>query len=252
MSARPLHAPAPAAAPAPAPPGRRARTAPARAAPAAALTARSLQELKSLRQQLAERRAQAEREVAEREAAARRAQAERHLFARAVGAVQPLRHHGKVLLPAAPPAAPLPRQRQADERAVLREALSDELDPGTLLDSDETLGFARPGVGPDVLRRLRRGEWTIQRQLDLHGLRTDAAREALGTFVREAHRAGLRCVRIIHGKGLGSPGGAPVLKGRVPRWLIQKSEVMAFVQARPTQGGDGAVVALLRPARHEA
>ncbi len=88
-----------------------------------------------------------------------------------------------------------------------------------------------------MTQRLRAGYWSIQRQLDLHGLRTDEAREALGEFVRLAHRTGLRCVRVVHGKGLGSPGKTPVLKSRVQRWLVQKKEVLAFVQARPAEGG---------------
>jgi DNA-nicking Smr family endonuclease len=96
-----------------------------------------------------------------------------------------------------------------------------------------------------VVRKLRRGNWSIQRQLDLHGLRREDAREALAVFIREAHRAGLRCVRVVHGKGLGSPGKAPVLKGKVQGWLIQKQEVLAFVQARPAEGGAGALVVLL-------
>jgi DNA-nicking Smr family endonuclease len=99
-----------------------------------------------------------------------------------------------------------------------------------------------------VVRKLREGRWSIQRQIDLHGLRIDEAREALGRFVRESHQHGLRCVRVVHGKGLGSPGRVPVLKGRVQRWLVQKNEVLAFVQARPADGGAGAMVVLLRPA----
>jgi DNA-nicking Smr family endonuclease len=81
----------------------------------------------------------------------------------------------------------------------------------------------------------------------LHGFRTEDAREALASFLREAVRQGLRCVRVVHGKGLGSPGKTPVLKGKVHSWLVQKDEVLAFVQARGDEGGAGAVVVLLRP-----
>jgi DNA-nicking Smr family endonuclease len=129
----------------------------------------------------------------------------------------------------------------------MREALSDAFDAETLLHTDEHLSYRHPGVGPDVVRKLRQGQWRIQAELDLHGSRTDEAREQLGAFVREAARLGLRCVRIIHGKGLGSPGKTPVLKSRVHSWLAQKTEVMAFVQARPAEGGAGALVVLLRP-----
>jgi DNA-nicking Smr family endonuclease len=132
----------------------------------------------------------------------------------------------------------------------MREALSDLFDAETLLHTDEHLSFRRPGVGPEVARKLRQGDWSLQAQIDLHGLRTDEARETLGHFIREAHKRGLRCVRVVHGKGLGSPGKTPVLKSRVHSWLAQKNEVMAFVQARPAEGGAGALVVLLRPSPH--
>ena len=98
------------------------------------------------------------------------------------------------------------------------------------------------------MRKLRRGVWATQAQLDLHGLRRDEARERLGAFLREAARAGFRCVRVIHGKGNGSPGREPVLKAKVKSWLVQKEEVIAFVQARASDGGNGALMVLLRPA----
>ena len=126
-------------------------------------------------------------------------------------------------------------------------SISDDFDVCTLLDTDDQLSYRRPGIGVDLTQRLRAGHWSIQRQLDLHGLRIDEAREALGQFIRQVHKAGLRCVRVVHGKGLGSPGKNPVLKSRVQRWLVQKSEVLAFVQARPMDGGAGALVVLLQP-----
>jgi DNA-nicking Smr family endonuclease len=86
----------------------------------------------------------------------------------------------------------------------------------------------------------------LQGQIDLHGMRSDEAREALGQFIREAGKRGWRCVRVVHGKGLGSPGKTPVLKAKVQRWLVQKNEVLAFVQAKVAEGGAGALVVLLR------
>lgn len=172
--------------------------------------------------------------------------AQRNLFQNAVGAVKPLPEKRIAQLAPAPP-APIPRQRQLDEAAALQEALSDDVDVSTLLDTDEHLSFRRAGVGPDVAQKLRRGKWSIQRQVDLHGLRTDEAREALATFIQDAHKQGIRCVRVVTGKGLGSPGKTPVLKEKVHRWLVQKSEVVAFVQAQPAQGGAGALVVLLQP-----
>ena len=180
-----------------------------------------------------------------REVAARRV-AEQQLFARSVGPVTSLRDANLALLQ--PPAPePLPLQLWLDEERALLESISDDFDVATLLDTDDQLSFRRPGIGVEITRRLRSGHWSIQRQLDLHGLRIDEAREALGVFIRQSHKGGLRCVRVVHGKGLGSPGKTPVLKGRVQRWLVQKNEVLAFVQARPAEGGAGALVVLLQP-----
>ena len=210
------------------------------------ITVHSLQDLAAIRRELAERQARAAAEEAARRAALARRQAEQQLFARAVGPVQRLPEHRRVVMEPDPP-PPIPVQHQLDEQRVLMESISDDFDVSTLLDTDDALSFRRPGVNVDVTRRLRRGDWSIQRQLDLHGLRTEEAREALGGFIREAKRQGLRCLRVVHGKGLGSPGKSPVLKGRVQGWLIQKQEVLAFVQARPVDGGAGALVVLLRP-----
>jgi DNA-nicking Smr family endonuclease len=212
------------------------------------LRATSLQGLKALKRRLEDAaRLQAEQIAAqrEREAATRR---ERELFARSVGPVVPLKPSQRVHL-ARPRPAPEPLQRRLDERAVLREALSDDFDVETLLDTDDALSWRRPGIGPAVVTKLRRGGWANQAQVDLHGLRRDEAREALAAFLRDAIRRGWRCVRVVHGKGLGSPGKTPVLKGKVQGWLMQKDEVLAFVQARGDEGGAGAVVVLLRPAR---
>lgn len=206
----------------------------------------SLQDLGRIQATLAEQRARAAALEKARREAERRALAEKELFARAVGPVQPLPDKRTVLLPPEPP-APIALQLQLDEAAVLREALSDGFDVSTLLDTDEALSYRRPGVGPDVTRKLRKGEWSIQRELDLHGLRRDDARDALGAFIRDAHRQGVRCVRVVHGKGLGSPGKTPVLKSKVLGWLIQKTEVLAFVLAKPSEGGAGALVVLLKP-----
>jgi DNA-nicking Smr family endonuclease len=180
--------------------------------------------------------------------AARQAQIaleEADLFRRSVGQVAPLPSSDKQSHPAPRPSV-LARQHLADEQAALLESISDEFTYDTLLDTDESLSFARDGVGHDTLRKLRRGHWVIQRELDLHGLRTDQAREALGEFLREVRRRGLRCVRIIHGKGLGSVNREPVLKNKVRNWLIQKDEVLAFCQATPAEGGSGALIVLLK------
>ena len=207
---------------------------------------RSLADLKQVKHTLAQQALEQERRAAQAALARRREASASELFQRAAGAVTPLPQASAARLDPVRP-APLPRQRLRDQQAVLAESLSDEFDISTLLDSDDQLSFRRPGIGLDVTRKLRQGHWTIQRQLDLHGLRSDAARAQLADFVRTACQHGIRCVRVVHGKGLGSPGKAPVLKNKVLGWLVQKSEVLAFVQARPAQGGAGAVVVLLQP-----
>lgn len=215
-----------------------------------AAAAASLTDLKQLRKALAafagEQAAQRKAEEQARQLALRQAERDRELFRRAVGVVRPLPRNNHAPQDNMSP-EPLPLQHWADEERVLIEAMSDEFDASTLLDTDEQLSFRRKGIGRDVVHKLRAGHWSIQRQIDLHGLRTDEAREALGHFIRLSHRQGLRCVRVVHGKGLGSPGRMPVLKGRVHSWLVQKNEVLAFVQARPAEGGAGALVVLLRP-----
>ena len=180
-------------------------------------------------------------------AAEKRAEAERNLFARAVGKVAPIANQERVWSPARP--SPRPLQQDLDDEAVMQESMSDEFDISTLLDADDQLSFRRPGIGTDVTRKLRKGEWSIQGQIDLHGLRSDEARNAMGQFIRDAKRMGWRCVRVVHGKGLGSPGKEPVLKSKVQRWLVQKNEVMAFVQAKPSDGGGGALLVLLGPSQ---
>lgn len=215
------------------------------------LKATSLQDLAPVRRALAEAAAQEALLQQQRAEAARRLLAEQKLFENTVGPVHALKAAPARHRHAPEPPEPLPLQLELDEQRVLLEAMSDEFDVSTLLDTDDQLSFRRPGIGLDVTHKLRAGQWSIQRQLDLHGLRVDEAREALGQFIRLSHRTGIRCVRVVHGKGLGSPGKTPVLKGRVLRWLVQKKEVLAFVQARPAEGGAGALVVLLQPGKRQ-
>jgi DNA-nicking Smr family endonuclease len=204
--------------------------------------------LKAVKAEMEARVKRAKELEAARKAALAKAKAEKEFFARAVGIVKPLppkhRPGERAALPLVQ-AAPVAVQHQLDEQAVMREALSDEFDAETLLDTDDALSYRRAGIGTDVTRKLRKGGWAIQGQVDLHGLRREDAREALVDFIKDAARMGWRCVRVVHGKGLGSPGKTPVLKSKVQSWLIQKQEVLAFVQARPAHGGAGALVVLL-------
>jgi DNA-nicking Smr family endonuclease len=141
---------------------------------------------------------------------------------------------------------PIPTQRLLDDRETLRDSLSDHLpwDPAT--EAGDELSYTRNGIGMQALRKLRRGHWVIQAELDLHGLGVAEARELLVEFLNLCARRGLRCVRIIHGKGLRSKNREPVLKQKVGRWLMQRDEILAFCQARGVDGGGGAVVVLLK------
>ncbi len=208
-------------------------------------TIKDFSALKSLSKQLKEQEEARLAAEAERKQREQQAKLEAELFQLSIGNVKPLAPVGKAHI-ALPLPLPIARQHLADEQAALAASLSDEFTIETLLDSDAALSFARSGIGPDVVRKLRRGHWVIQAQLDLHGLRTDAAREALAEFLRSVSKRGLRCVRVIHGKGLGSVNKEPVLKNKVRNWLAQKDEVIAFCQARAADGGAGALVVLLK------
>lgn len=173
---------------------------------------------------------------------------ERNLFASSVGPVTPLRKSASPPL-ARPRPAPVARQREIDEAQVLRESMSDDIDADWLLETDDALSFRRVGIGADIVRKLRRGVWATQAQLDLHGLRRDEAHAQLVSFLRDAAQTGRRCVRVIHGKGNGSPGRQSVLKAKVKGWLTQRDDVVAFTQARASDGGSGALLVLLRPGK---
>ena len=206
---------------------------------------RALADLHALRTAMREQEYRAAQRAAQERAAQAAAERARRQFADAVGPVTRLPHHGRSAH-RLPLPAPEPRQRLLDEQAALLEAMSDEVDVESLLLTDDGLSFRRDGVGLDVVTRLRRGHWSIQGQIDLHGLRRDEAREQLAGFMRDAVRRGWRCLRVVHGKGLGSPGREPVLKVRVRRWLGQHGDVIAFTQARASEGGAGALIVLLR------
>jgi DNA-nicking Smr family endonuclease len=163
--------------------------------------------------------------------------------------VKPLRGRNRAPIERERPAS-VASQRAADDARALAESrygiepspLSWE--PGQEHDVHQT--FLRKGLGADVLVRLRRGQWSVQGDLDLHRLTRDEAREALTEFLNHARGAGWRCVRIVHGKGLSSPNREPVLKGKVRLWLAQRDEVLAYCEAPRHSGGSGAVLVLLK------
>lgn len=144
-----------------------------------------------------------------------------------------------------PPPPAIPRQSLNDAAAALAESLEVPNVLDLQLEGGDEAAWLRPGLSRSVLRDLRRGRWVVQAKLDLHGMNRDEARLAVTRFVRESRQHDLRCLRIVHGKGLGSPGREPILKKLVLGWLWQKREVLAYCQARAAEGGAGAVIVLL-------
>ena len=166
------------------------------------------------------------------------------VFRAAVRDVKPIAPANRATL-ARPAPAPIPAKRLEDERAVLAELAHLALD-GDDIEMEDDATFLRPGLPRDILRKLRRTHWVIQDTLDLHGLTGDEAVAETAVFLAACKREGRRCVRIVHGKGLRSPGREPVLKRRIRKLLTRRDEVLAFVEPRALQGGGGAVVVLLQ------
>jgi DNA-nicking Smr family endonuclease len=168
---------------------------------------------------------------------------DRALFRAHVGEVRHVTTRRAESTPRRP--APIPRQRLADEEQVLDELTTLEFDPGNMETGEELL-YRGQGLQDRQFRRLRRGQYRIEGQLDLHGFTADAARVAVAGFLTHARQDGRRCVRIIHGKGRGSRHGRPVLKTQVNHWLRQRRDVLGFCSALATDGGTGAVYVLLK------
>ncbi len=169
---------------------------------------------------------------------------ELNLFKQAVADARPIKINRVTHLIKKP--KPIPRQFQRDERQALVDSLSDHYIPSYELETGEELLYIRDGQSPVILSKLRRGHWVIQQHIDLHGLISDEARAYVSTFISDCKKRGIRCVRIVHGKGLGSRNKEPVLKNKLRGWLMQKDEVIAYAQARQVDGGSGAVIVLLK------
>jgi DNA-nicking Smr family endonuclease len=170
-------------------------------------------------------------------------------LARAFADVRKLSPGNRARIERTPP-EPIARHTLADERDVLADAKYGEKpapqtwDAGQEFEHEQT--FVRRGIGADIVGKLRRGHWSVQAEHDLHGLTSDEAHDSLADFLVEARGHGLRCVRVIHGKGLTSPNREPVLKGKVRRWLAQWDDVLAYAEAPQHAGGGGAVLVLLK------
>ena len=222
---------------------------------------KSFADLKGLGKQLKEQeeqRAVADRERAQREKAAAAAA---NVFQSSMSGVQKIKPSDRYVPPPAKgpavanrpapsgPRKPLTASEQAaDDAAVLQESLSDLFEVDHYMEEDPALNYTAPGIGPDVMKKMRKGHWPVQDELDLHGMQRDAARQAVSDFLLKASRRNFRCVCVIHGRGFGSRGGEPVLKSMVHSWLVQTDGVIAFCQARSHEGGEGALMVLMRAA----
>lgn len=163
-------------------------------------------------------------------------------FRRAVAGAEPLSHRKKVVQRR--PAPPVPRQRLRDEQAALAESLG-PLSLDDALEAGNELVYLREGYSRDVLRKLRRGHWVVEEELDLHGMNRHVAAVSVADFMRHCRKRGRRCVRIIHGKGMRSGPRGPVLKQTVNTLLRRAGAVLAFASARARDGGTGATLVLL-------
>lgn len=165
------------------------------------------------------------------------------LFRREMRGVAPARPHNRALPRVAPP-PPIPVKRLEDERLVLEE-LARLACPIDDIEIEEDHAFLRPGLPREVIRKLRRSHWVVQDEIDLHGLTGDEAALRTAAFLADCGKRGLRCLRIVHGKGLGSRNREPVLKGRIRKLLARRAEVLAYAEPRASDGGSGAVIVLL-------
>ena len=168
---------------------------------------------------------------------------ELEIFRNAMKDVRPLK--AKNIVAEKPRPKPHPRQSELDELAVLREMADDDPITAEVEYGDEA-SFKRPEIPRTMMRRLRRGQYAVQAEIDLHGHTVDEAKQALSDFLTYSQRSGFSCVRVIHGKGHRSPGKLPVLKPKVVKWLAQRDDIAAYSTARPVDGGTGALYVLLR------
>ena len=166
------------------------------------------------------------------------------LFRDAVRGARPIKSRARSAPVHTPP--PIPVQSLLDDHAALKDSIKGSVDWDQMMESGEELVFLRPGMSRETLRRLRRGHWVVQDNVDLHGMNSEQARQLLARFLAACVKRGLRCVRVVHGKGLRSPHREPVLKNKVRVWLAQRDEILAFCQAPTNQGGGGAALVLLK------
>jgi DNA-nicking Smr family endonuclease len=163
------------------------------------------------------------------------------LFTSAIGSVRPVKQHA---VPVKPRPAPEPVQSRLDEARVPGELIHSVIDPA-LIEVGEELSYLKDGHSPLLLRKLKRGQFSVADEIDLHQMTAAVAREAVLLFLAQSKRDGRHCVKIIHGKGLRSRNQGPVLKRLVDSLLRRRADVLAFASAKPNDGGTGAVLVLL-------
>jgi len=164
------------------------------------------------------------------------------LFREAIGHVRPLNAAEEAPTPPRP--TPEPRQFQLDEARVVDELLSGPIDAA--IEGGDEIVYLKQGQPPLLLKRLRRGQFSVRAELDLHEMSSAVARDAIRLFLDDCRHQGELCVRIVHGKGLRSKAQGPVLKQLTDMLLRRRADVLAFTSARPAQGGTGAVIVLLQ------
>ena len=170
------------------------------------------------------------------------------LFRESVKDATPLsKRHVKVQLDLQrPKPKPIPKKFPRADQQLLADSLSDHFIPAYELEVGEAAVYLRAGHSPDILNKLRRGHWPMQAAIDLHGMMSDQARLYVSTFISDCKSRGIRCVRIVHGKGLSSRNQEPIIKNKLRSWLMQKDEVIAYVEAKKQDGGSGAMIVLLK------
>lgn len=167
---------------------------------------------------------------------------ERELFRQTVGPITPIKSNPRIKTSSSKILPKRVKQPHFPEAAVVLET-DYHLE---LVSPEDRLFFYKPGVSEKILRQLKKGQLQCERQLDLHNLTMEEAEEKLHHFLSLSHEAGLRCVRIIHGKGYSSKTPYPILKNQVNNWLRHHALVLAFSSAKPADGGAGAIYALIK------
>jgi DNA-nicking Smr family endonuclease len=167
---------------------------------------------------------------------------DRNLFAQAIGPVRPIRR--AEVAASKPRPAPEPRQSLLDEARVPFELIDSTIDPARI-EVGEELSYLKEGHSPNLLRKLKRGQFSVADEIDLHQMTAAVAKVAINLFLAESKRAGRHCVKIIHGKGLRSSNAGPVIKRLVDSMLRRRGDVLAYASAKANDGGTGAVIVLL-------